>query len=182
MATRKLLVNKSISRKLMAEIAWGEYVQEVRQKRFKKLMQPYLKHGAVKEMENYIQHGFTTTKQHCENVAWTCYAMNEKFKLGANDKSLVKVGMLHDLYLYDWHEKGIRNALHGYTHAKTASEKADYYFYLNDKEKAAIRSHMWPLNITKIPSSREAVILCLADKYCSTMETIYRNTRVKMVK
>ena len=48
------------------------------------------------------------------------------------------------------------------------------YYDINDKEKEIIETHMWPLTITKFPKSIEAKIVCIADKLCSSKETIFR--------
>ena len=37
---------------------------------------------------------------------------------------------------------------------------------------------MWPLTFRHIPTCREAVIVCLADKYCAIVESMFRRTRV----
>ena len=47
-------------------------------------------------------------------------------------------------------------------------------YNINEKEEHIIRSHMWPLTVTKLPKSREAVIVCIADKLTSATETIMR--------
>ena len=44
--------------------------------------------------------------------------------------------------------------------------------YLTDKEKDIIQSHMWPLNPTDMPHSREAALVCMADKMSSSYETV----------
>ena len=49
---------------------------------------------------------------------------------------------------------------------------SDRLMTLNDKERNIIRSHMWPLTITAVPACREAVIVCIADKWCSLVETL----------
>lgn len=37
---------------------------------------------------------------------------------------------------------------------------------------------MWPLTFRHIPTCREAVIVCLADKYCAIVESMFHRTRV----
>ena len=39
--------------------------------------------------------------------------------------------------------------------------------------KKVIESHMWPLTLRAFPGSREAAIVCFADKYCSAWETLF---------
>ena len=49
---------------------------------------------------------------------------------------------------------------------------AETVFKLTDKEKDIIQSHMWPLSPTDIPHSREAALVCMADKMSSSYETV----------
>lgn len=86
--------------------------------------------------------------------------------------SLVKGAFLHDFYLYDWHNCSNITHWHGFKHARIARYNAETVFKLTDKEKDIIQSHMWPLNPTDIPHSREAVLVCMADKMSSSYETV----------
>ena len=142
------------------------------EQRFEELISVYRKSPIVKQMDNYIQHGDTTTLTHCENVAWVSFLINKKFHLNADEKELIEAAMLHDLYLYDWHIKNEPRKLHGFSHAEIACKNAVKYFDIPESAQKAIKSHMWPLNITKIPSSRVAIIICIADKYCAVAETV----------
>ena len=45
----------------------------------------------------------------------------------------------------------------------------------NQEEKEISSKHMWPLTITKIPKHRESWLVCIADKYCSLLETLGLN-------
>ena len=87
---------------------------------------------------------------------------------------LVISAFCHDFFMYDWHEKGGHHKLHGFTHAHTSALNASKYCNLNEKELSIIETHMWPLTITKIPKSKEAWIICIADKLISLEETIKR--------
>jgi uncharacterized protein len=83
----------------------------------------------------------------------------------------VRGALLHDFFLYDWHIPDKTRRWHGFTHPRIALENAKKYFKLNEKEKDIILNHMWPLTV-KFPRSREAFIVCIADKICSIIETL----------
>ena len=132
----------------------------------------------ARQMRHYIQHGSITTYRHCADVTRMCFWLNRRFRLGADEATLVRGAFLRDLYLYDWHEKDGDKKWHGFHHAGRALENADRFFSLNQKERHMIHCHMWPLNLTRLPRCREAVILCLADKLCALRETLfYRQKR-----
>ena len=42
--------------------------QRIREERFKKLIKQYMEAAEVRQMDEYIQHGTTTTLTHCHNV------------------------------------------------------------------------------------------------------------------
>ena len=125
------------------------------------------KYQRTKELR---QHGNVTVFEHSLAVAETSLKISKKLHIKVNEESMVKVALLHDYFLYDWHDKN-HPKMHGFRHATFAADNAMRDFGLTDKEYTAIRSHMFPLNL-RIPTSREAFILTLADKYCATSETL----------
>lgn len=127
----------------------------------------------VQKMKKYIQHGNVSTYEHCESVAKVSYIIDNIFSLHSDLKILLTGAMLHDFYLYDWHEEGDgSHHLHGFRHAKRAMENARRYFDIDDKTGHVIYCHMWPLNLCRVPMSREAWIVCIADKCVSVRETL----------
>lgn len=139
---------------------------------FNKHLKPYLNHSITNKMHDFIQHGSTSTYKHCHDVAEMSLWVNRRLRLKADESTLLPAAFLHDLYLYDWHIPGNNNNLHGYTHADIAGDNAVKYFSINKKTEAVIRSHMWPLNISRVPKSREAWIVCLCDKAVSVREMV----------
>lgn len=123
-------------------------------------------------MKAFVQHGRVSTYEHCMRVAQTSFWLNRRLGLHADEVSLVRGAFLHDFYLYDWHHAKNITHWHGFKHPAIACYNADVIFALNDTERDIIRSHMWPLTLNVPPRSREAAIVCMADKICSTRETL----------
>lgn len=124
-------------------------------------------------MREFVQHGCVSTYEHCMRVACTSFWLNRRLNLHADECSLVRGAFLHDFYLYDWHKARHITHWHGFKHPLIARINADVIFRLNDTERDIIQSHMWPLTIHLIPSTREAAIVCIADKLCSAQETLW---------
>lgn len=160
-----------------------------REKHFRLLIDELAKDSKAQRMKNYIQHGRITTYDHCMRVARFAYILNRMLKIKSNERELIRGAFLHDYFLYDWHKDHVVKEspqklffllkpvhkffhLHGFTHPQSAMENAKRDFDLTDKEAQIIRSHMWPLTFFHPPKSREALIVCVADKIASLKETI----------
>ncbi len=142
-----------------------------------RLLQDLEEDPRILRMKQYIQHGDTTTYEHCVSVARESFRLNRLLHLKADEAELVKTALLHDYFLYDWHDHS--HPLHGYRHADIAADNAVRDFGLDREEEEAIRSHMWPLNLSRVPGSRIGWIISLADKICSAKETVsgWKTTR-----
>lgn len=135
--------------------------------------------GKLKQEKNYMQHGTTTVYEHSIKVAYTSLYAAEKLNLRVDRRSLVRGALLHDYFLYDWHENDKSHRLHGFYHAGSALRNAVRDYELNRIEKNIIARHMFPLNLIP-PAYKEAWIVCMADKFCAgseTMEPYFRRMR-----
>ena len=140
---------------------------------FKTTLEEFIHSPYIHQMQNYTQHGHTSCLDHSLLVAYYSYYLAKHLHLSSDYKSIIRGALLHDFFLYDWHEKGDRKGLHGFTHPKVALANAEKHFLLNAKEKEIIVKHMWPLTL-KLPRYKETYIVSLADKYCSIIETLKR--------
>lgn len=141
---------------------------------FYECVQDVAEHPVVLRMKLYPHHGTTNCYQHCMNVAYYNYQWCRFLHLDA--KSAARGGMLHDLFLYDWHEhtKKTGDHFHGLTHPKAASKNANKFFRLNQTEQDIILHHMWPVTLFEIPRTKEGLITTITDKYCGACETSRR--------
>lgn len=122
--------------------------------------------------KDFIQHGTTSTYAHSLCVAYMSVWLAVRKRKKVDMRSVVRGALLHDYFLYDWHEKNEYHNLHGYTHAKKAMENARRDFKINAKEAEIIYCHMFPLNISRVPHSSEARLVCIADKMVAGSETL----------
>lgn len=122
--------------------------------------------------DQYTQHGNTSCLLH--SIAVTYYSMlfARIFHIKYCKQSLIIGGLLHDYFLYDWHEPS--HDWHGFSHPGTAFFNANRDFGLDEIESDIIKRHMFPL--TPIPPRyRESYIICLIDKMCSLYEIFKKN-------
>ena len=128
-----------------------------------------LEHPVVRKMSEFNHHYGTSCYRHCLNVSYMNFIICKKMHFDA--RAAARAGMLHDLFLYDWHKhsKETGNHFHGLTHPMYAMNMAQKHFRLSDKEKGIILYHMWPITVT-VPNSPEAFIITLTDKICGVFE------------
>ena len=136
-----------------------------------------LKSDNFRSSANNIQHSNVSVMKHSMKVAYTGLWIAHKFKIKCNRSDLVRGALLHDYFLYDWHDddhRGIQN-LHGFYHPGVALKNAMAEYALPERQKNIISSHMWPLTLTRLPKCKEAWIVTAADKYVSTIESLRLN-------
>ena len=127
----------------------------------------------LRQMDNFIQHGNTTCLKHTVAVAYYSIKIAEFLGISYKKRDLIRGALLHDYFLYDWHDGAKGREIHGFTHPSKALLNAERDFTLTDTERDIIKKHMFPLTIIP-PVCREGMIVCLADKLCSLYETFNR--------
>ena len=135
--------------------------------------------GRYEEMKKYYSHSDVTVYEHCLAVARRAYEKAVGKRRPVDIHALVRGALLHDYYLYDWHDKNKGFRWHGFKHHRFALANAEQDFDLTDKERNIIYSHMFPLTFWCLPRSREAWIVTLADKRVAFAETMKKYKRKK---
>lgn len=132
---------------------------------------------------NYMQHGTMPVHRHCIEVATQSIAISKALGIPCNERDLIRGALLHDYFLYDWHDKTRENyqKLHGFYHPGIALRNASKEYELTLREQDIIKKHMWPLTVVP-PRCREAWIVTTADKYCSLLETLKLRGSVRKAK
>lgn len=136
---------------------------------------------AVQKMAAFIQHGDTTCLQHVMAVAYFSLRLSRCLHVRCHQREMIRGALLHDFFLYDWHEKRGHHSWHGFTHPAAALRNASLLCPLTKRERDIIVKHMWPLTL-KFPRYRESYIVCLADKICSLQETFRSHPYGKLQK
>lgn len=129
-------------------------------------------HSRFMQMTRYPQHGKVSVYQHCIAVALMSCWIAWKFRLNVDYESLIRGALLHDYFLYDWHEHDPEHRLHGFHHPRRALENASEDFKLTPIETNIILRHMFPLTLIP-PACIESWTVCMADKICALRETLH---------
>ena len=117
------------------------------------------------ELKNESHHGLTRDI-HVMRVSIYTYKITKK--LGMDYVSATRAALLHD-YFTESDFNGVKGIKKGIVHPDIAYQNAKKEFKINDIEKNAIISHMFPLGI-KIPKYKESWVLTLTDKSVATYE------------
>jgi len=123
------------------------------------------------ETKNFIQHGDTTVYAHVIAVAKKSIEVAEKYNLNVDMDSMIRGALLHDYFLYDWHDGKRERCIHGFTHPMKAYRNAKSELKLNRIEKDIIIKHMFPLTPLP-PRYLESWVVTYSDKYVSLVETL----------
>lgn len=121
---------------------------------------------------DFKQHHSSNTFLHSVYVTLRALEFARDHFIKVDVEALVKMCLLHDYFLYDWHVKP-HPKHHATGHPLRAAENAAKDFGIDDEFiLKGIKSHMWPVAIRRIPTSREAWILSIADK-CVTLNEVF---------
>lgn len=118
-----------------------------------------------------IQHGTTSVLEHSVKVTALALKLAQEWHIPVNARALARGSLLHDYFLYDWHDPEPWHKLHGFRHPFFACKNAVRDFGIGNHEQSMIKTHMFPL-VPLPPTNREAALLCLADKIAAANETI----------
>ncbi len=133
---------------------------------FMELAKDILNNAMFRELATCEHHVDISRQQHCINVAYIAFAAAKR--LGLDSRSVLRAGLMHDLFFYNYKESGL-GLKHSYVHPVQALKNASELGELNEKEREIIKYHMWPV-CNGSPRHLETYLISLVDKYCATME------------
>ena len=121
------------------------------------------------ETDSYVQHGDTTVYDHSYKVALMSCKIADYFGFEVDYIKLIKGALLHDYFLYDWHDVKNGRWIHGFVHPRIALNNAKEDFEISEIEENIILRHMFPL-VPIPPNCVESWIVCIADKLSASAE------------
>ncbi|SDZ99736.1 uncharacterized protein SAMN02745687_01369 [Lachnospiraceae bacterium NK3A20] len=125
-----------------------------------------------------VHHNVTTVGDHSLNVAVSALcicAFLSKLHINTKQKELTQAALCHDLGILGRYEKFENNRVCCRQHPVDSVDVAKKLVPdMDERTQKMIRTHMWPATPLNIPTSREGLIISLADKYCAIREVTTR--------
>ncbi|MBQ2069324.1 MAG: HD domain-containing protein [Bacilli bacterium] len=135
------------------------------------IYQAFLHDEKILRMKEISMHRGSNCYIHSFKVAQI--AVKRALRHNKGDLRTVLVGsILHDYYLYDWRIDHSKMDHHLSAHPYIAAENAEKDFGIHEPIKKVIQSHMWPVNFSEFPETKEARIISLADKHIYVKEIV----------
>ena len=138
-------------------------ITEEKKQELENIYQSFLYDEKILKMKEISMHRGSNCYFHSFKVAKLAIKRALRHKK-CNLEVVLLGSILHDYYLYDWRIDRSKMKKHLSTHPHIAAENAARDFGIHEPIKKVIETHMWPVNIAKFPSSKEARIISLADK------------------
>ena len=146
-------------------------IDEIKKKELEDIYQSFLNDEKVLKMKDIQMHRGSNCYIHSFKVAKLAIKRALRHKKG--DLYIILLGsILHDYYLYDWRVDKSKMKNHLKDHPYIAAENAEKDFGIHEPIKKVIKSHMWPINFTEFPKTKEARIISHADKTIYLREII----------
>lgn len=133
--------------------------------------QSFLHDEKILRMKDISMHRGSNCYIHSFKVAQVAIRRALRHRKG-NLYAILVGSILHDYYLYDWHVDRSKMRSHLSSHPYVAAENAERDFGIHEPIKRAITSHMWPVNFSDFPKTKEARIISLADKFIYAKEIL----------
>lgn len=143
-----------------------------------KLVDDIINNNDFKKINNCIHHGISRFDHSCR-VSYYSYKITKLVRL--NYKEVARAGLLHDFFLADNYTKKDKFKSM-FTHSKKSLKNSEKIFDLSEIEKDIIYTHMFPLNISRIPKYMESWIVSIVDKIVAIYEFSYTFKRNLLLK
>jgi len=137
----------------------------MKNKEFYDLVRDIVKNPAFRQMRKYQHHIRSNVYDHSLKVAYFCYCHHKRFGGRISLSEFVRGALLHDYYLYDWHDDWPKHCRHLFTHSKQALQNAlRDHPALTYTQQDMIRSHMFPITPHTVPKTAAGWWICFYDK------------------
>ena len=132
---------------------------------FRELIRDIVTTREFRAMREYRHHIKGSVYDHSVKVAYLCYLHYKRHGGPGELRELVRGALLHDFYLYDWHDRLPGHRLHLFTHPQEALRNAKrHYPDLTPRETDMIRNHMFPITPHTLPRTAAGWLICFYDK------------------
>ena len=144
-------------------------ISDEEKRELEEIYQAFLHDEKILRMKEISMHRGSNCYIHSFKVAQV--AVKRALRHHKGDLKTILLGsILHDYYLYDWRNDHSKKDHHLSAHPYIAAENAARDFGIHEPIKRVIESHMWPVNFSEFPTSKEARIISLADKHIYVKE------------
>ncbi len=158
-------------------------LSELEREQLYAILEKYDQHPEVQRMREFIQHGDVTTYQHCKNVVLVSFWLNRRC-IWTPTRPRWRWVPSCTIFICTTGTPPVPftacaaclRCTASPTRVMPASMQAGVQHHQKGTEHHS--SHMWPLTFRHVPTCREAVIVCLADKYCAVVESMFQRARV----